>query len=55
VVTCSACGVEEEEAPVTWTMVSERAVAGRRTDYYCESCSREHLRSIEAGLDRRYW
>jgi protein-arginine kinase activator protein McsA len=54
-VNCAACGSEEAEVLLTWAMVVEGAGERRRTVYYCETCSRENLRSIEAGLEREHW
>lgn len=50
-VSCALCGTSVEELPLTWMTSSERG----RTVYYCDVCSREHLRSIEGKLDAEYW
>lgn len=53
-VTCAWCGVTVEGAdqpPLTWSTSVERGALR----YYCERCSREHLRSIEGKLDADYW
>jgi hypothetical protein len=53
VVTCSFCGTVSETAdpPLTWTSAVERG----RTVYFCDSCSRDHLRSMESKLDSEWW
>ena len=52
-VTCDFCGrqVEGAEPPLTWTTSIERG----RVRRYCDSCSRTHLRSMEAKLDSEWW
>jgi hypothetical protein len=54
-VACDFCGVtpvgDDDETPLTWVV----SVEGGVTRTYCESCSREHLRSIEAKLDSEWW
>lgn len=51
-VTCTFCGTTHDgDPPLTWTSATEH---GRLT-YFCERCSREHLRSMEAKLDSDYW
>jgi hypothetical protein len=54
-VMCAVCRAESTQVPLTWTMVAEGDGKRRRTMYYCDACSRENLRSIEAGLDPQYW
>ena len=54
-VTCVLCGTREPELPPAWTMSVEGSGDRRRTSYFCESCSRENLRSIEAGLEQEWW
>jgi len=49
--TCALCGATVSEIPLTWVSSVERG----RTVYYCDVCSREHLRSIEAKLDSEHW
>ncbi len=50
---CAFCGVQSqgEAPPLTWTS----AVENGRTVWFCDSCSREHLRSMEAKLDSAWW
>ncbi len=48
---CSWCGATVETLPLTWTTSLERG----RQIFYCERCSREHLRSIEGKLDQDFW
>jgi hypothetical protein len=50
-VSCALCGATVAEPPLTWTTAVERG----RSVYYCDACSRVHLRSIEAKLDSEYW
>jgi hypothetical protein len=52
-VTCDFCGATapSDEPPLTWTTGSERG----RTKYFCETCSRQNLRSIEGKLDSEWW
>lgn len=50
--TCDFCGtVVAGEAPLTWVA----AVEDGRTRRFCDRCSREHLRAMEAKLDSEYW
>jgi hypothetical protein len=53
VVTCSFCGTvsETDDPPLTWTSAVERG----RTVYFCDRCSRDHLRSMESKLDSEWW
>ncbi|MBB6076779.1 hypothetical protein [Streptomyces paradoxus] len=52
---CARCGtsadVLTEGPPLTWTYSVENGVR----HHYCESCSRENLRSIEGRLDSDWW
>ena len=50
-ITCAWCGTTVEQLPLTWTSSVERGALR----YYCDRCSREHLRSIEGKLDADYW
>lgn len=52
-VTCAFCGTtaEGEAAPLTWTSAVEQG----RTKYFCDRCSREHLRAMESKLDSEWW
>ena len=56
-VTCSFCGTSPENAaetddpPITWTSAVEN---GKRR-WFCDSCSREHLRAMESKLDSEWW
>jgi hypothetical protein len=51
IVTCAWCGTTVDEAPLTWSTSFERG----RIVHYCDRCSRDHLRSLEAKLDPEYW
>ena len=52
-VKCGNCGRQESDPALTltWSISVERGV----TLHFCEVCSREHVRSMEAKLDREYW
>ena len=41
----------DETVPLSWVV----SVEAGRTRTYCETCAREHLRSIEAKLDSEWW
>jgi len=49
--TCSWCGTQVEEAPVTWTVQT----GPRGVEYLCDACTRENARNIESGLSAEYW
>lgn len=51
---CDFCGQsapEGELPPLTWTS----AVEDGQTRWFCEACSRRHLRAMESKLDSRWW
>jgi hypothetical protein len=48
---CGRCGTTSEGLPLTWTCSVEN---GRRV-YFCDTCARKHLRSIEGRLDSAWW
>ncbi|MGW7350638.1 hypothetical protein [Streptomyces sp. Z26] len=48
---CHLCGTAAPEPPVTWVCSVENG--DRR--YFCEQCSRTHLRSIEGRIDSSWW
>jgi len=52
-VTCAFCGATEpgEIPPLTWTSGVEEG----RLRYFCDRCSREHLRAMEGKLDSPHW
>ena len=52
-VACSFCGtvVESETPPLTWTSSVERGM----TRWFCDACSRTHLRAMESKLDSEWW
>jgi hypothetical protein len=52
-VTCDFCGTvsETDDPPLTWTTSVELG----RTKYFCDRCSREHLRAMESKLDSEWW
>ncbi|MCW2812835.1 MAG: hypothetical protein JWN84_290 [Nocardioides sp.] len=50
--TCDVCGLRAEEAEtLAWTTSREDG----RLRRCCDTCSREHLRSMEAKLDPEHW
>jgi hypothetical protein len=50
--TCDFCGRQAEDAEtLTWVTSVEN---GRRRTY-CDTCARDHLRSIEGKLDSEWW
>ena len=50
-VACARCGRRADDPPATWS--SE--VGPHGLTRLCDTCTREHLRSIEARLDERWW
>ncbi|MCE7050500.1 hypothetical protein [Streptomyces purpurascens] len=48
---CARCGTSAEAPRLTWTCSVEHSA---RRDF-CETCSRENLRSIEGRLDSDWW
>ncbi|MEU0410944.1 hypothetical protein ABZ307_24435 [Streptomyces griseorubiginosus] len=48
---CARCGARAEGLEPTWTCSVENGVR----QYFCDSCSREHLRAIEGRLDSAWW
>ena len=51
-VCCAVCGtVVEAPAPLTWSTAS----GPRGRTWACESCTRQHLRAMEAKLDEEHW
>ncbi|MBN0047924.1 hypothetical protein JS756_28190 [Streptomyces actuosus] len=48
---CARCGTEARPPQPTWTCSVENGT--RR--YFCDTCSREHLRAIEGRLDSSWW
>ena len=50
--TCSSCGTAVPgDPPLTWS--SEHGRHG--STWLCPTCTREHVRSIEAKLDEEHW
>lgn len=51
--TCDWCGRQETDLVrnLTWTT----AVEDGRPRVYCDTCSRDHLRSMEGKLDSDLW
>ncbi|NLU67262.1 hypothetical protein [Streptomyces sp. HNM0574] len=50
-ITCAACGRTADGNPVTWVCSVEN---GERR-YFCDACSRLHIRAIEGRLDSSWW
>ncbi|MEO9323472.1 hypothetical protein ABFT23_08285 [Nocardioides sp. C4-1] len=51
-VTCDFCGRQAAESEtLTWTT----SVENKRQRRYCDTCSRDHLRSMEGKLDSEFW
>ncbi|WP_445258216.1 hypothetical protein [Nocardioides aurantiacus] len=52
-VSCAYCGrdAEGETPPLTWTSAVERG----QQQWFCDTCSREHLRAMEGKLDSEWW
>ncbi|MFF4030209.1 hypothetical protein ACFYZ2_10600 [Streptomyces sviceus] len=48
---CARCGRRAEGSRPTWTCSLENGVR----QYFCDTCSRENLRSIEGRLDSAWW
>ncbi|HEX4191061.1 MAG TPA: hypothetical protein VHZ06_08715 [Marmoricola sp.] len=50
---CAYCGAvcADPRPPLTWTSATERG----RLQWYCDQCSREHLRAMEGNLDSAWW
>lgn len=53
-VTCIVCGTQQPAQPLTWT-VQARKGPGGPVELLCEGCTRAHVRSMEAQLDREHW
>jgi hypothetical protein len=50
-VVCSSCGQQAAEPPLTWST----ATGPRGTTWLCATCTRRHLRALEAKLDEEHW
>jgi len=52
-VACDFCGkaADQDPPPLTWTSAVELG----RTKWFCDTCSREHLRAMESKLDSEWW
>ncbi|URM89704.1 hypothetical protein LUW75_06550 [Streptomyces sp. MRC013] len=50
-VVCSRCGATADDLPLAWTCSVEN---GTRL-YFCGTCARDHIRSIESRLDSTWW
>lgn len=50
---CAFCGTDAptDPPPLTWTSGTERG----RVQWFCDACSREHLRAMESKLDSEWW
>ncbi|UMG91815.1 hypothetical protein [Nocardioides sp. TF02-7] len=54
---CDFCGrlAPGDETPLTWSTAVEPPGPAGRLRRYCEVCSREHVRAMEAKLDSDFW
>lgn len=52
-VTCAFCGSQTSAhtPPLTWTSAVEQG----KQKWFCDTCSREHLRAMESKLDSESW
>jgi hypothetical protein len=51
---CASCGAapaDQAGARLTWSKSVDRG----RTDWMCDRCSRDNIRSIEGKLDSDWW
>jgi hypothetical protein len=49
---CCECGAPAPEPlPLTWSTY----VDGGRTALLCDGCTRQHVRAMEARLDKAWW
>jgi hypothetical protein len=58
--TCSICGRTADadvdgDPPLRWCADTVEIRGGHRTRWVCAECTRSHVRSIEAKLDREWW
>jgi hypothetical protein len=54
-VVCDMCGEPAPGEPGTMPLTWVTSVENGKRRVYCERCSRENLRSIEAKLDSEWW
>ena len=43
--------MESEAPPLTWTFATENG----KERWFCDECSRTHLRAMESKLDSEWW
>ncbi|MVO83264.1 hypothetical protein GPA10_00440 [Streptomyces sp. p1417] len=48
---CARCGAVADGRPPTWTCSVENGVR----HYFCDTCARDNIRSIEGRLDSTWW
>jgi hypothetical protein len=58
--TCALCGraadpLTDGEPPLGWTAEVDDTGRGGATRWICPGCTREHVRAMEAKLDRNWW
>ena len=53
--TCSVCGTTVQDRPVTWSLQVGARGPLRQSEWLCERCTRDNLRSIEGKLDEAWW
>ena len=51
---CELCGAKAagDETPISWVLSFDRKTT---PSYFCGSCARDNLPSIECRLERAYW
>jgi hypothetical protein len=54
-VSCGVCGTTVEERPVTWSMQVSARGTQSLTQWICDTCTRDNVRSIEGKLDEAWW
>jgi hypothetical protein len=54
---CAMCGHRESGPPLSWMYERDPSPAGELDGgtWYCASCARANLRSVEAKLDQEWW
>ena len=52
---CNFCGRTPPDDPATVPLTWVTSIENGVPKVYCDTCAREHLRSIEAKLDSEWW
>jgi len=50
--TCTRCGRTAADPQPTWMLEHDRRAPSQ---WFCDSCAREHLRAIESRLSQEWW